>query len=248
MKKQHHARLFGRSATLVASLLLIGLGSCLAADTMTIGDGSAQFDRHICRLQHGRAAFGIDLEGNGRRYAPDRVVDILHLRLDVTPNFDKRTVRGTTTIRFRPIARPVRQLRLDAVDLQISDVRADVPIEGYVNTGRELLITFAPAIPVDQAVELHIDSSAEPRRGLYFRTPQMGYAPGDTQVWTQGEAHEARFWFPCFDYPNERSTTEVICHIPADMTAVSNGRKLSETVEPSGLKRVHWLQDKPHVN
>ena len=35
-----------------------------------------------------------------RRYAPDRKADILHITIDVTPNFKQRTVAGTTTITF----------------------------------------------------------------------------------------------------------------------------------------------------
>ncbi|MFC1508500.1 hypothetical protein ACFL60_02310 [Candidatus Omnitrophota bacterium] len=41
-----------------------------------------------------------------RHYAPDRKVDILHIKIDVTPDFKARTVAGTTTISFTPIAKP----------------------------------------------------------------------------------------------------------------------------------------------
>src|SRR2546423_2515898 len=59
-----------------------------------------------------------------RKYAPDREVDVLHLALDVTPDFQQRTVEGRATIRFKPIAEPVQQLKLDAVDLAVHSVSA----------------------------------------------------------------------------------------------------------------------------
>lgn len=202
-----------------------------------------------CRTQHGSALFGIDLKGNGFRYAPDRQVDVLHIKLDVTPDFDKRTVSGTTTITFSPIAKPLTQLRLDAADLTIHEVRSKTRVDDYVSSRTDLRIQFAEPIAVGEKVDIEIDHEAQPTRGLYFRTPAMGYPKTDTQVWTQGEAHEARYWFPCFDYPNERSTTEMICHVPFDMTVLSNGRLIDETTDPAtGLKTVHWLQEKPHVN
>lgn len=40
-----------------------------------------------------------------RKYAPDRTVDILHVAINVTPDFKARTIRGVTSIRFAPIAR-----------------------------------------------------------------------------------------------------------------------------------------------
>src|SRR6187401_3345315 len=58
--------------------------------------------------------------GSGaRQYAPSREVDIEHLLLDVTPDFDKRRISGKAVWRFRPIAKPLDQWRLDAVDLTI---------------------------------------------------------------------------------------------------------------------------------
>src|SRR5687768_11490668 len=41
-----------------------------------------------------------------RKYAPDREIDILHLTLDVTPDFKQRTVAGSATWKFKPIAKP----------------------------------------------------------------------------------------------------------------------------------------------
>ena len=196
-------------------------------------------------------AFGAAIEdsGNGRRYAPDRAVDMLHIRIDVTPDFARHTVRGTTSLTFKPIAKPLEQLRLDAVDLTVHGVKADVPVADHTVTRRDVIVRFAEPIPVDKEITLHIEHEAEPRRGLYFRTPDMGYPAGDTHVWTQGESHEARHWFPCHDYPNERSTTEVICHVPPEMTVLSNGRKVAEKLDAAtGLKRVQWIQEKPHVS
>jgi len=76
----------------------------------------------------------------------------------------------------------------------------------------------------------------------------MGYPDGDTQLWTQGEAENHRFWFPCYDYPNERFTTEVTCHVPEGMEAISNGVLLSKEKDAAGLNAWRWKQDKPHVN
>src|SRR5690242_12107302 len=59
-----------------------------------------------------------------RKYAPDRDMDILHLALDVTPDFKQRTVAGKVVITFKPIAKPLPELELDAVDLHVQSVTA----------------------------------------------------------------------------------------------------------------------------
>src|SRR5690606_2318165 len=102
--------------------------------------------------------------------------------------------------------------------------------------------------PVGEEASVDIVYSAEPAQGLFFRTAEMGHPEGDDHCWTQGEPHEARHWFPSFDYPNERASSEIIFHVPQEMTVISNGRLLGEEQEEGGLKAVHWLQEKPHAN
>jgi aminopeptidase N len=90
---------------------------------------------------------------------------------------------------------------------------------------------------------------AQPTQGIYFRTPEMGYKEGDTHLFSQGEAIEARHWYPCFDAPNAKFTSEVMCRVPEGMTAESNGRLVSEEKDPAtGLTAFHWSQEKPHAN
>ncbi|MHB8521792.1 MAG: M1 family aminopeptidase [Limisphaerales bacterium] len=182
-----------------------------------------------------------------RKYAPDRRIEIEHLALDVTPDFKKRSVSVVTTITFKPIARPLDELRLDAVDLTLNSVSSTEKILGYQATDKEVIVTFAEPIPTGQEAKVTIQSYAEPALGLYFRTPEMGYRPGDTHFFTQGEAIEARHWFPCYDEPNMKFTSEVTCRVPEGMTVLSNGRLVSEEKDAAGgLRVVHWSQDKPH--
>ncbi|MCA9184942.1 MAG: M1 family aminopeptidase [Pirellulaceae bacterium] len=228
---------------LLAASLLVGTGR---ADEL----GGEQWEEaHVCRFHEtsSYAAASSD-DSDPLKYAPDREVDIVHIKLDVTPDFDKRTVEGTAAIQFRPIAKPLTQLRLDAVNLNIKKVRASAEVDDFSSTSDALTVVFRHPISADTDGWLEVDYSAEPRQGLYFRTPAMGYPSTDTHIWTQGEAHEARHWFPCYDYPNERSSTEVICHVPVAMTVLSNGEKISEEADSgTNLKAVRWRQDKPHV-
>ena len=82
------------------------------------GAATADTVDRVCR----EAQAGFLAEPNsveGRQYAPDWRVDVKHLKLEVTPNFARRTVAVVTTWRFAPIAEPLRTLRLDAVDLNV---------------------------------------------------------------------------------------------------------------------------------
>ncbi|MFI4874888.1 MAG: hypothetical protein ACIALR_06105, partial [Blastopirellula sp. JB062] len=230
-----------------------GAFACFAMMGCFLSLSVAAEEYRVCRYcgdsHKAQSAFGIDLEGEGRRYAPIRHVDVLHIKLDVTPNFSQRTVACVTTIKFVPLREPLRVLKLDAIDITIDRVSGSAAISDFASTPKDLTIAFAEPIPTGQEAFVEIVHRSQPTGGFYFRTPEMGYPADDVHCWTQGESHFARQWFPCFDYPNERSTSEVICRVPPSMTVVSNGRLIRDQIdEPTGLRVVHWLQDQPHVN
>jgi aminopeptidase N len=185
----------------------------------------------------------------GRKFARDRYVDLLHVKLDVTPDFTQRSITATAQIRFKPIARPVTKLELDAVRLNVGKVTLEgAQLGEWHSSEQKLVLHFATPISAGVEATATIDYTVQPEHGLYFRTPGQGFKEGDTQLFTQGEAELHRHWFPCYDYPNERFTSEVICHVPEGMQVVSNGRLVNEFKDGVGLTAHHWLQDKPHVN
>lgn len=208
----------------------------------------AESSLNYCGKAHAWLAAGAE-SPDFLKYAPSREVDILHLALDVTPNFKARTVAGKATLRFKPIGKPFPELKLDGIDLLVSEISSTEKILGWQATDKNVIITFAESIRVGQEASVTITYSAAPQKGLYFRTPEMGYPATDSHLWTQGEPLEARHWFPSFDAPNEKFTSEVTCRVPEGMVVISNGRKMSEEKDSStGLVAVRWLQDKPHVN
>src|SRR3989442_7712546 len=81
------------------------------------------------------ASFLVPADSPGHRnYATERDVQVLHLAIDVTPDFKQRTIQSKTEIRFKPILKPVREIKLDAVNLNIHSVSATEKIENYQAT------------------------------------------------------------------------------------------------------------------
>lgn len=209
---------------------------------------AAEQGEMVCRHGHFLAASQPE-KSSYRKYAPDREVDVLHLQLDVHPDFAKRTVSGTSRITFKPIGRELRELKLDAVDLSVSDIKGSETIASYHVGHEQIVITFAKPIPAGKEAHVEVTYSAEPVRGLFFRTPEMGYREGEAQIWTQGEPIDHRHWYPAYDYPNEKFTSEVTCTVPAGMVVLSNGQLISQTTNAANnTVTVTWRQSRPHVN
>ncbi len=181
--------------------------------------------------------------GTQPKFAPDRVVDILHIRLEIEVDPSARTVAGTATLRASALT-PTSAVVLDAVELAIETVTANGKITAFRHDGKKLRIETPALVPGDELV-LAIEYSGAPRRGLYFTAPDAGYPNKPTQAWTQGQDEDSRYWFPCFDSPHEKATSEVIATVPASMFALSNGNLISD--KTTGDRRtVHWRLDVPH--
>jgi aminopeptidase N len=183
-----------------------------------------------------------------RQYAPDRNAGFVHMSLDLTPDFQQHTIAGQVVFTLQPIAKPLAELELNAPDMNILSVESSEKIQAWQVTTDRLIITFAGPLPAGHKSRVSIRYNAQPEKGLYFRTPDMGYKPGDEHLFTQGEALDNRYWYPCPDAPNEKFTTEITCHVPVGMTVLSNGRLVSQEKDAAGLTAFHWSQEKPHAN
>ena len=135
---------------------------------------------------------------------------------------------------------------MDAVALQIKSVKVGNTKQAFDCDGEQLHVSLKNPTEYDKPFTLAIDYAVEnPQRGIYFVGPDKHYPNKPTQVWTQGEDEDSRFWFPCFDYPGQLATSEIRVRVPKKFMAVSNGELVSTETEGSD-KIYHWKLDKVH--
>lgn len=176
----------------------------------------------------------------------DRLVDVEHVKIDITPDFDSKTLTGTSTLTVRPINEGTKFVELDACEMKISGVKVGGKNARFDYDGQKLTIHFDPVPAADRELEITVAYSTKPRRGAYFVGPDDKYPNKHREMWTQGQDEDSRFWFPCFDYPNEKASSEVIARVPKGMTTLSNGKLLSKKADGK-LEVHHWRQEIPHV-
>ena len=182
-------------------------------------------------------------------FAPDRPCDIVHIALTLQLDIAQQSLHGTCATTVRAVQEAVPGLTLDAVDLQIAQVRqAGGGALPYNYDGQRLRVTFPESLQHGAPATVEVDYGVtKPRLGLYFITPDAAYPHKPVQVWSQCQDEDARYWFPCFDAPNEKATTEMTVTVPQPYFALSNGTLLSTTRdEAAGTITYHWLQDQPH--
>ncbi len=189
----------------------------------------------------------LDTEFMERHVAPERDFDIQHLRLDLRLDFKARRVAGEAAITLSPLASPQHELVLHAIDLDIQNVDVAGAASFTVEPGL-LRIDLGRAYAPEETLTVRIRYAVtNPRQGLNFIESDEAYKR-PVQAWTQGETEENRYWFPSWDYPNDRATSEMVVTVPAGFTTISNGSLESQKENPDGTVTFHWLERKPHVN
>ncbi|GJQ27552.1 MAG: aminopeptidase [Phycisphaerae bacterium] len=185
-------------------------------------------------------------------FPADRPLDVRHIKLDARVDLKAKTFDSVATLEFSAL-RDVETIRLNAVNFAVRGVR--VTTDGseptrcdYENDGEHLTIMLPRKLATGQSATVEIEYRVEdPQAGLSFFAPK----PSDPEVpylmWSQGQAITNRYWVPCFDHPNERQTTEIICRVDAPNIAISNGKMIEQRDNGDGTRTFHWKQDQPHV-
>lgn len=191
--------------------------------------------------------FGDEL--STRHWPPDRSYDLQHIRLDLTFDWDQKKVSGKVTYRLVPLNSGFREVRLNQGDLNITGV-TDAAQKSLVYAADDsfLVVKLPEAYDAGKPIEFSVAYWAKPRKGLYFVGPDSGYPTKPKQIWSQGEDEDNHFWFPCWDFPNDRATSEMVATVPETWTVVSNGRLVEVKPNPAQkTKTFHYSQEQPHV-
>ncbi len=188
------------------------------------------------------------LTGDQPHYARDLVVDVRHIKLQISIDPAAKRVAGTATHTVQAINDGVRAIEFDAAEMRIAGVTAAGKPVRFDYSDPVLRVDLGRAIRAGASVDIAIRYSAMPRRGLYFTAPDADYPEKPLQAWTQGQDEDSRHWYPCIDFPNHQQTSEVIVTVPASMISIGNG-ELKRVVENrrAGTKTYHWYQATPHV-
>ena len=192
---------------------------------------------------------GFSNDYSGESYGSTRVCDVIHVKLEPVIDMKDGRIDGVVTTTISPIYEHLREVYFDAVDMEILSVALSSGIDlDYRYADNLLTVLLNRTFHVTDTFDIVVAYSAHPKMGLYFVRPDDGYPDKPWQVWSQGEMDESSHWFPCWDYPNDRATSEIIVTVRKGMRAIANGALISAEIDgQSGETTYHWRENVPHV-
>lgn len=185
---------------------------------------------------------------------PQRTYDVLHYIIRTSFDVPNKTIIGDETVALKPLANGFNSFELDASNMKIEAVtlsETSTTLQ-WTQPPDKLAITLDRAYEPSETISVRIRYRATPTRGLYFIP---GYPPGSAaswskpaQIWTQGEPEDNHHWFPCYDFPDDKATSEQYITTGAGEIAISNGTLLETKTNADGTHTFHWKMEQPHAS
>ncbi|HKV38682.1 MAG TPA: M1 family aminopeptidase [Blastocatellia bacterium] len=173
---------------------------------------------------------------------------VTHYRIELNVDFEAESISGETTVNLEPFKSGLKEIELDAGEMTIKSVTlaGGAPLKFRYEGNEKLYAELDRGYPAGSALAVVVAYSAVPKRGLTFIKPNASDPKRPYQVWSQGEAQTNHYWFPCYDYPNDKASSETITTVPEQYTVISNGELVDVKSDPAKkTKTYHWKMDRP---
>jgi aminopeptidase N len=189
----------------------------------------------------------------------DKIHDLVHTKLKVDFNFEKKQLNGEAWITAKPHFYAANKFTLDAKAMVIHKVSLNNQTLNYNYNDAQIIIDLPKSYTKNEEFTVYIKYTARPEKvkqkgsaaitdakGLYFINADGLDKNKPTQIWTQGETEASSCWFPTIDSPNQKTTEEIYITVPNKYKTLSNGKLVSKTV--NGTNRTdYWKMDQKHA-
>jgi aminopeptidase N len=180
-----------------------------------------------------------------RPYAPSRDYHLENVRVSLHFDLEQRKVIGEVTHTLSTLHVGLTHLDFDCAELTVSSARVNGKDAAFELRDDKLRVQLAQPAKSGEKFTVELKYEGKPTSGLYFIFPDKDDPGRAKEIWTQGEAEDTHHYIPIYDYPNDRTTSEMILTVPRDWLTVSNGKLLSVQDAPDGQKIWTWRQSLP---
>lgn len=162
-------------------------------------------------------------------------VDFVSVNALVKPNAIEKSITGTIAYEFN-VKAALDTIKMDAIKMEISDVKINNKSVPFKNTGKQL--AFYEGFQKGNNT-LSLSYVATPKQALYF----VGdHSNGAGQIWTQGQGKNTSHWLPSFDDVNEKVIFNIAVEYQNDYEVISNGKLVSKKPNDKGSHTI-WTYE-----
>ncbi|HDZ40527.1 MAG TPA: aminopeptidase [Bacteroidetes bacterium] len=173
--------------------------------------------------------------------------DALHYRAEFSFNMEAKQLIGSNKMTVRALRNDFDRCLFDAgFNISIDEITDESGNSLEFNHKEDkVMVLFEDKYKYNDTISFLIRYTAvdpENDQKIFYEASENYPA----MIWGPNFPNRVRNWMPCYDFPNDKVTHEMIIHAPEGFKAVSNGELQRMTHEDSGSSVWHWKQDLPH--
>ncbi|MFC2128771.1 M1 family aminopeptidase [Bacteroidota bacterium] len=188
----------------------------------------------------------VDVYQRPIKHERSREFDAIHYKISLNVDLDKKMLTGKNQITMKPLNNNLDKCILDAKYLDVSKVIDNKGQElHFEQKDDQVFIKFNRSYNRTETIQFTISYMLDkPTLGLRF----IDESPINPRlVSSDCFPNKARQWIPCYDYPNDKVTNEMIVTVDKEYKVLSNGKLVGVKENTSnGTKTWHWSQELPH--
>ncbi len=179
-----------------------------------------------------------------------KTFDVQHYKIQISFDRSKKQVFGDTTVSLKPLFDNFKTLELDAAGMTFESVRLENGSQelSYKLADEKISVELGKTYKKDELINIRLKYSCKPKKGIYFVAEKKDGKKiiHSEQIWTQGEPDEAHFWFPSYDFPDDKATSEQFITAKSDENVIANGEFIDKKENTDGTAVFHFQMPIPH--
>ena len=188
----------------------------------------------------------IDFSKKALQSERSRSYDALHYRVAIRLDLDRRSFEGEATVSLTSLREGLEACVLDAEEFKVTSVVGDFgePLK-FEQTDKELTVQMPQPLKFGETRSFTcLYNGRDPKIGLRF----IDESPANPKlVYSDSFPDHVRHWFPCYDDPNDKVTSEIVATVNSGLKVAANGRLMTVVEDTAaGTVTYHWSQDLPH--
>jgi aminopeptidase N len=164
--------------------------------------------------------------------------DALHYRLDLNFLSPGAYFSGSMTLRFRVVDDGLTQIRLNMIALAADSAFVGAAPTSFSRDDTSIIVNLDAPYSAGETLSVRIAYRDTLNGRGYFYYPWNSY--------TMSEPQDARWWFPCYDEPWDKATSEIYAIVQENSKVGSNGYLADVIHDPVNHTRAyHWVNEYP---
>jgi Aminopeptidase N len=171
-----------------------------------------------------------------RQWERSRTYDARHYLIKLNLDVEGKAFQGEAVLTLSSLRPDLKTVELDAEDYRVEKVNDEWGRAlSFKQTDKKLLVELLRPYSVGEVFSITVfyrsDDQAHKttnKKGLrFFEATEEHPTLVASDSWPDGVHH----WFPCYDFPNDKVTEEIIATVKEPYKVASNGRLVSVVKE-----------------